>query len=61
MTLQTTDVLHTTSPKIGPGGTGATLFGEYTRGAATQFERPGSPSSWRVFSFDSAPLTGRGG
>jgi predicted acetyltransferase len=29
------------------------VIGEYTRGAATQFERPGSPNAWRVFSFDS--------
>ncbi|MFL6234712.1 MAG: GNAT family N-acetyltransferase [Thermoanaerobaculia bacterium] len=37
------------------------VIGEYTMGAATQFERPGSPSSWRVFSFDSAPRAGRAG
>ena len=26
---------------------------EYTRGAATEFERSGSPNAWRVFSFES--------
>jgi predicted acetyltransferase len=37
------------------------IIGEYTRGAATQFELPGSPSSWRVFSFESGPRAGRAG
>jgi predicted acetyltransferase len=37
------------------------VIGEYTRGVATQFERPGSPNAWRVFSFDSAPRAGRAG
>jgi predicted acetyltransferase len=37
------------------------VIGEYTRGAATQFERPGNPKAWRVFSFDSPPQAGRAG
>jgi predicted acetyltransferase len=52
--------------RVSEGNPGALRFwtgviGEYTRGAATQFERPGSPSSWRVFSFDSGPRAGRAG
>jgi len=29
------------------------VIAEYTRGAATGFERAGSPNAWRVFSFES--------
>jgi predicted acetyltransferase len=31
------------------------VIAEFTSGAATEFERPGTPHAWRVFSFDSAP------
>lgn len=34
------------------------VIGEYTMGAAAQFERAGNPNAWRVFSFDSAPPAG---
>src|SRR4051794_35603208 len=52
--------------RVSEGNPGALRFwtgviGEYTRGAATQFERPGSPSSWRVFSCESRPRAGRAG
>jgi predicted acetyltransferase len=31
----------------------AGVVAEYTRGTATEFERPGNPNPWRVFSFES--------
>jgi predicted acetyltransferase len=44
--------------RVSEGNTGALPFwagviDEYTRGAATEFERAGSPNAWRVFSFES--------
>src|SRR5712691_5279011 len=44
--------------RVSEGNTGALPFwagviAEYTRGAATEFERAGSPNAWRVFSFQS--------
>jgi len=44
--------------RVSEGNTGALPFwasviAEYTKGAATEFERPASPHAWRVFSFDS--------
>jgi predicted acetyltransferase len=31
------------------------IIAEYTHGGATEFKRPGTPSDWRVFAFDSSP------
>jgi len=44
--------------RVSEGNTGAGPFwagviAEYTRGAATELERAGSPNAWRVFSFQS--------
>ena len=44
--------------RVSEGNTGALPFwsgviAEYTRGAASESRRPGSPSAWRVFSFES--------
>ena len=44
--------------RVSEGNTGAVPFwagviAEYTRGAATELVRPGSPNAWRVFSFQS--------
>ncbi len=44
--------------RVSEGNTGAVPFwagviAEYTRGAATELERAGSPNAWRVFSFQS--------
>jgi len=44
--------------RVSEGNTGALPFwtgviAEYSRGAATTFERAGSPNAWRVFSFES--------
>jgi predicted acetyltransferase len=44
--------------RVSEGNTGALPFwarviAEYTRGAAREFRRPGSPNAWRVFSFES--------
>lgn len=52
--------------RVSEGNLGALRFwegiiAEYTRGAATQLKRPGNPSAWRVFSFDSAHPTGHTG
>jgi predicted acetyltransferase len=33
----------------------ADVIAEYTNGAATDVERPGTPNRWRVFSFDNTP------
>ena len=48
--------------RVSEGNRGALPFwtgviAEYTRGAATQVKRPGTPHAWSVFSFDSAPQT----
>jgi predicted acetyltransferase len=48
--------------RVSSGNRGAIPFwtgviAEYTRGAATEAERPGTLHAWRVFSFDSAPPT----
>ena len=44
--------------RVSEGNPGALRFwtdvvSDYTLGSATQFERPGNPNAWRVFSFDS--------
>ena len=44
--------------RVSEGNTGALAFwaaviAEYTRGAATESKRSGSPNAWRVFSFES--------
>lgn len=44
--------------RVSEGNRGALRFwagviAEYTRGAATEFKRSGTPNAWRVFSFDS--------
>jgi predicted acetyltransferase len=44
--------------RVSVGNRGAVPFwagvvAEYTRGTATEFERPGDPNPWRVFSFES--------
>jgi len=46
--------------RVSEGNRGALSFwrgiiAEYTRGAAAEVTRPGTPNDWRVFSFDSAP------
>lgn len=35
------------------------VIGEYTKGTAAQFTRPGNPNAWHVFSFDSRPPRAR--
>ena len=37
------------------------VIDEYTRGTATQLERPGNPNAWRVFSFDNGPRADHAG
>jgi predicted acetyltransferase len=37
----------------------ASVIADFTHGAATESTRPGDPSPWRVFSFESAPLPSR--
>lgn len=46
--------------RVSEGNIGALPFwegviAEYTKGVATEFERPGSPNAWRVFAFASSP------